>query len=105
MHKPEPVILSSAAVRLEPMAADHAAALEAAAREKVRIMIMALAGGGLLLVALAGLLSAVQSWRGWAATERAMRLDAPMPRSRAMVLLVVLLVLVAVAFIGASLTT
>jgi RimJ/RimL family protein N-acetyltransferase len=33
MKKPEPVTLSSAAVRLEPMTADHAAALEAAARD------------------------------------------------------------------------
>lgn len=57
-----------------------------------------------LALALAGLLSAVQSWRGWAATERAMRLEAPMPRNRAMVLLVALLVVVAVAFIAASVT-
>jgi N-acetyltransferase len=33
MKKPEPVTLSSAALRLEPMTADHAAALEAAARD------------------------------------------------------------------------
>ena len=58
-----------------------------------------------LALALAGLLSAVQSWRGWAATERAMRLDAPMPRNRATLLLAALLVVVAVAFIAASLTS
>ena len=58
-----------------------------------------------LALALAGLLSAVQSWRGWAATERAMRLDAPMPRNRATLLLGALLVVVAVAFIAASLTS
>lgn len=33
MKKPEPVILTSAAVRLEPMTAGHAAGLEAAARD------------------------------------------------------------------------
>lgn len=33
MHKPEPVTLEAAQLRLEPMAADHAAALEAAARD------------------------------------------------------------------------
>ncbi len=33
MKKPEPVTLSSATVRLEPMAGDHAAALEAVARD------------------------------------------------------------------------
>src|SRR5512138_358329 len=33
MKKPQPVTLSSAAVRLEPLTADHAAALEAAARD------------------------------------------------------------------------
>lgn len=33
MHKPEPVTLSAAGVRLEPMAAGHAAALEEAARD------------------------------------------------------------------------
>jgi N-acetyltransferase len=33
MRSPEPVTLQSAAVRLEPMTADHAAALEAAARD------------------------------------------------------------------------
>ena len=33
MKKPEPVTLSSATVRLEPMTADHVAALEAAARD------------------------------------------------------------------------
>jgi RimJ/RimL family protein N-acetyltransferase len=33
MKKPEPVTLSSAAVRLEPMTADHVAALEAAAKD------------------------------------------------------------------------
>jgi RimJ/RimL family protein N-acetyltransferase len=33
MHKPEPVTLSSGAVRLEPMAADLVAALETAARD------------------------------------------------------------------------
>ncbi len=33
MKKPEPLTLSSAAVRLEPMTADHAAALEAVARD------------------------------------------------------------------------
>ena len=58
-----------------------------------------------LALALAGLLSAVQSWRGWAATERAMRLDAPMPRNRATLVLAALLVVVAVAFIAASLTS
>ena len=58
-----------------------------------------------LALATAGLLSAVQSWRGWAATERAMRLQAPMPRNRTMVLLVALLVVVAVAFILASVTS
>lgn len=58
-----------------------------------------------LALALAGLLSAVQSWRGWAGTERAMRLDAPMPRNRAMILLVALLVVVAVAFIAASVSS
>lgn len=58
-----------------------------------------------LALALAGLLSAVQSWLGWAATERAMRLDAPMPRNRAMLILVALLVVVALAFIAATLTS
>jgi N-acetyltransferase len=33
MRKPEPVVLEDARVRLEPMAADHAAALEAVARD------------------------------------------------------------------------
>ena len=33
MRKPEPVTLSAASVRLEPLAADHVAALEAAARD------------------------------------------------------------------------
>jgi RimJ/RimL family protein N-acetyltransferase len=33
MKKPEPVTLTAAAVRLEPLAVDHAAALEAAARD------------------------------------------------------------------------
>ena len=33
MHKPEPVILENALLRLEPMGADHAAALEAAAHD------------------------------------------------------------------------
>lgn len=33
MRKPQPVTLSAPAVRLEPLAADHAAALEAAARD------------------------------------------------------------------------
>lgn len=33
MHKPEPVTLSAAGVRLEPMAAGHVAALEEAARD------------------------------------------------------------------------
>ena len=58
-----------------------------------------------LALATAGLLSAVQSWRGWAATERAMRLQAPMPRNRTMGLLVALLGVVAVAFIVASVTS
>ncbi|MFN2347360.1 MAG: YidH family protein [Dermatophilaceae bacterium] len=58
-----------------------------------------------LALALAGLLSAVQAWRGWAATERAMRLDAPMPRNRTLMPLVALLVIVAVAFIVASVTS
>jgi putative membrane protein len=55
-----------------------------------------------LALALAGLLSAVQAWRGWAATERAMRTGSPMPRNRTLVPLVVLLVIVAVSFIVAS---
>jgi RimJ/RimL family protein N-acetyltransferase len=33
MHKPEPLVLQDARVRLEPLAMDHAAALEAAARD------------------------------------------------------------------------
>ena len=33
MHKPEPVVLQDARVRLEPLAADHASALELAARD------------------------------------------------------------------------
>ena len=33
VHKPEPVTLSSATLRLEPLAADHVAGLEAAARD------------------------------------------------------------------------
>jgi N-acetyltransferase len=33
MHKPEPITLVSAALRLEPMTADHVAGLEAAARD------------------------------------------------------------------------
>jgi RimJ/RimL family protein N-acetyltransferase len=33
MRKPQPVMLSAATVRLEPLSADHAAALEAAARD------------------------------------------------------------------------
>jgi N-acetyltransferase len=33
MKKPEPVTLSAAAVRLEPMSSGHADALEAAARD------------------------------------------------------------------------
>lgn len=57
-----------------------------------------------LSLALAGLLSAVQAWRGWAATERAMRTDAPLPRNRTLLPLVVLLCVVAVAFLVASLT-
>lgn len=57
-----------------------------------------------LALALAGLLSAVQSWRGWAATERAMRTDAPMPSNRTLLPLVALLVIVAIAFIIASVT-
>lgn len=58
-----------------------------------------------IALALAGLLSAVQAWRGWSETERAMRTGAPMPRNRAMVLLVALLVIVALALIAASVTS
>ena len=52
-----------------------------------------------LTLAFAGMTSAVQAWRGWAATERAMRVDEPLPSHRAMLPLVVLLVLVAVSFV------
>ena len=55
-----------------------------------------------IALALAGLLSAVQAWRGWAATERAMRTDSPMPRNRSLLPLVALLCVVAVAFVVAS---
>ena len=58
-----------------------------------------------LALALAGLLSAVQAWRGWAATERAMRLDEPLPRNSTLMPLVALLVLVAVAFLAASVSS
>lgn len=57
-----------------------------------------------LALALAGLFAAIQGWRGWVGTERALRLDEPLPRNRAMLLLTALLVLVAIAFIAASLT-
>lgn len=55
-----------------------------------------------LALALAGLISAVQAWRGWTATERAMRLGEPLPRNRTLMPLVALLVLVAIAFLLAS---
>lgn len=58
-----------------------------------------------LALALAGLISAVQAWRGWAGTERAMRLDEPLPRNRMLMPLVALLVIVALALLLASVTS
>jgi len=57
-----------------------------------------------IALALAGLSSAVQAYRGWAATERAMRVNGPLPSNRGMLVLVALLAIVAVAFIIASVT-
>jgi putative membrane protein len=57
-----------------------------------------------IALALAGLLSAAQAWRGWAATERAMRTDAPLPGNSALLPLVALLCIVAVALVVASAT-
>ena len=55
-----------------------------------------------MALAAAGLLSAVQAWRGWAATERAMRVGLPLPSNRMMLVLVGLLAIVALAFLIAS---
>jgi len=57
-----------------------------------------------IALAVAGLLSAVQSYRGWATTERAMRHNAPLPDNKGMLPLVILLAVIAAAFIVASAT-
>lgn len=55
-----------------------------------------------ITLVLAGLFCAVQAWRGWARSERAMRIGHPLPSNPTMLVLVGLLVLVAVVFIIAS---
>jgi len=48
-------------------------------------------------LALTSLVCSLEAWRGWARTESAMRLDAPLPRSRASLPLVVAVAAVAFA--------
>lgn len=55
-------------------------------------------------LALAALLTALASWRGWARTERAMREGAPLPANPAMVVVLVAVALAAVVLGVASLT-
>src|SRR5699024_7511997 len=49
-----------------------------------------------VLLAAAALLAAIQSWRGWAAAERALRHDRPLPSNDMNIVLAVALVVVAV---------
>lgn len=55
-------------------------------------------------LALAALLTALASWRGWARTERAMREGEPLPANPAMVVVLVAVALAAVVLGVASLT-
>lgn len=57
-----------------------------------------------LTLAIAGALSAWRAWRNWADTERAMRVGAPLPSDRTMLILPLLLLVVAVV-LGVSLLT
>lgn len=55
-----------------------------------------------VLLAVAALLAAIQSWRGWAAAERALRHDRPLPSNDMNIVLAVALVVVAVALVVGS---
>lgn len=55
-----------------------------------------------VLLALAALLAAIQSWRGWAAAERALRHDRPLPSNDMNIVLAVALVVVAVVLVVGS---
>ena len=57
------------------------------------------------VLALAGLLTSVAAWRGWARTERAMREGAPLPGNPAMVVVLVAVGVAAVVLGVASLTS
>jgi len=55
-----------------------------------------------VLLAVAALLAAIQSWRGWAAAERALRHDRPLPSNDMNIVLAVALVVVAVVLVVGS---
>lgn len=55
-----------------------------------------------VLLAVAALLAAIQSWRGWAAAERALRHDRPLPSNDMNIVLAIALVIVAVALLVGS---
>lgn len=52
------------------------------------------------LLGIGGIITAVQAWRGWAATEAAMRRDEPLPGHGAGLLVAVVVVIVAVGLVG-----
>lgn len=52
------------------------------------------------LLGLGGIVTAVQAWRGWAATESAMRRDKPLPGNGTGLLLIGLVAVVALVLVG-----
>ncbi|MGH3952187.1 MAG: YidH family protein [Pseudonocardiaceae bacterium] len=57
-----------------------------------------------VLLALIGLVCALQAWRGWASTERAMRHRNPLPSNPVKVIVMVGVAVVAVSLVVVSLT-
>ena len=63
----------------------------------------AIARGASVLLALAGMLSALQAWVGWMRTERALRESKPLPANVSRVVLAVAVVASAAVLVAASL--
>ncbi|MDO5629036.1 MAG: DUF202 domain-containing protein [Mobilicoccus sp.] len=58
--------------------------------------------GAAAALALGGVATAVQAWRGWAKTERALREQQPLPNNPIMLPLVIVVVVVAAALLAAA---
>lgn len=58
--------------------------------------------GGSILLALAGMLGAVQAWTGWARTERALRESRPLPSNGSRPALALAVAVVAIALVVAG---